>query len=112
MFLDKWYLNNCKLLFLEMFFDEISFLWIYVYCFELVIKYEILEFKEKMDVFIYNKIVMNYYLGVYCDIVFICFWFFFWLFVFMICFILWFFVIISVFFYYCFKLISLLVVWS
>lgn len=47
MLLDKWYSNNCKLSFLEMLFDEISFLRIHVYCFELVIKYETLELKEK-----------------------------------------------------------------
>lgn len=47
MLLDKWYSNNCKLSFLEMLFDEISFLRIHVYCFELVITYETLELKEK-----------------------------------------------------------------
>lgn len=68
MLLDKWYSNNCKLSFLEMLFDEISFLQIHVYCFELVIKYETLELKEKMDASTHNKIVMNYHSGAYCDI--------------------------------------------
>lgn len=66
MLLDKWYSNNCKLSFLEMLFDEISFLQIHVYCFELVIKYETLELKEKMDASTHNKIVMNYHSGAYC----------------------------------------------
>lgn len=75
MLLDKWYSNNCKLSFLEMFFDEISFLQIHVYCFELVIKYETLELKEKMDASTHNKIVMNYHSGAYCDIALIRLWF-------------------------------------
>lgn len=73
--LDKWYSNNCKLSFLEMLFDEISFLQIHVYCFELVIKYETLELKEKMDASTHNKIVMNYHSGAYCDIALIRLWF-------------------------------------
>lgn len=67
MLLDKWYSNNCKLSFLEMLFDEISFLQIHVFCFELVIKYETLELKEKMDASTHN-IVTNYHSGAYCDI--------------------------------------------
>lgn len=66
MLLDKWYSN--KLSFLEMLFDEISFLQTHVFCFELVIKYETLELKEKMDASTHNKIVMNYHSGAYCDI--------------------------------------------
>lgn len=75
MLLDKWYSNNCKLSFLEMLFDEISFLQIHVYCFELVIKYETLELKEKLDASTHNKIVMNYHSGAYCDIALIRLWF-------------------------------------
>lgn len=75
MLLDKWYSNNCKLSFLEMLFDEISFLQIHVYCFELVIKFETLELKEKMDASTHNKIVMNYHSGAYCDIALIRLWF-------------------------------------
>lgn len=37
------------------------------YCFELVIKYETLELKEKMDASTHN-IVTNYHSGAYCDI--------------------------------------------
>lgn len=72
MLLDKWYSN--KLSFLEMLFDEISFLQIHVFCFELVIKYETLELKEKMDASTHN-IVTNYHSGAYCDIALIRLWF-------------------------------------
>lgn len=72
MLLDKWYSN--KLSFLEMLFDEISFLQTHVFCFELVIKYETLELKEKMDASTHN-IVMNYHSGAYCDIALTRLWF-------------------------------------